>query len=76
MHVEQDPREVADEEQDDDAQQDGGQVHLRRSLLVPLLGALVRHLDPAEDVGVEVDEGHHRDHPRRDQAGPVDIKST
>ena len=75
VHVEQDPGEVADQEEDDDAQQDGRQVHLWGPLLVPLLGPLVGHLDAAEDVRVEVDEGNHRDHPGGDQPGPVDVKS-
>ena len=48
MHVEQDPREVADQEEDDDAEEDGGQVHLGRALLVPLLSPLVRHLWPIQ----------------------------
>ncbi len=33
-----------------------------------------RCLDSAKDVRVEVDEGHHRDQPRGDQPGPVDVE--
>ena len=34
---------MAEEEEEDDAEQDGRQVHLGRLLLVVLLGALVSH---------------------------------
>ena len=43
VDVEHDPGEVAEEEEEDDAEQDGRQVHLARLLLVVLLRPLVGH---------------------------------
>ena len=43
VDVEHDPGEVAEEEDEDDAEQDGSQVHLRGLLLVVLLRPLVGH---------------------------------
>ena len=51
VDVEHDPGEVAEEEEEDDAEQDGRQVHLARLLLVVLLRPLVGH--PAGENKVE-----------------------
>ena len=50
VDVEQDPGEVTNEEEEDDAEEDGRQVHLARLLLVVLLRPLVRH--PAMNLAI------------------------
>jgi len=75
VNVEQNSGKVANQEEDDDAQKNGGEVHLWRALLVTLLGAFVRHLDSPEDARVEVDQGDHRSDAGGHKTGPVDVES-
>ena len=53
VHVQEDPGKVANKKEEDDAKQDGCQIHFRCFLLVVPFGSFVRHLNSAENVPIE-----------------------
>ena len=73
MDAEHDSWQMAEKEEENDAEQNGGQVHLGGPLRVALSRALVTHPNPTENVQVEVDEGGHGDQSGGDENGPVDV---
>ena len=65
--VEDDPREVTDEEDEDDAHEDTGGIDLALDVVPPDQGA--GRLDPPEDVDVEEDESGHGEDAGEDEPG-------